>query len=140
MSFNASSLDSSSIHTPQRQSTAKSESLLSAQRDDFTQQYIQNLGLYDRPKIRQPSSQEADSLPTPQNPQNPQGQPPQPRLRLIFEPDPLNNFLVTNPTAIFKFIRPDRFLLLKETEQAMVVDKLGEALRKCVFNAHLISE
>ena len=55
----------------------------------------------------------------------------QPRLRLIFEADPVNTFLVTNPTAIFKYIRPDRFLKLKETEQVLVIEKLEEVIKKC---------
>jgi hypothetical protein len=95
-------------------------------REEFTKQHSSSFGLLDRPKIKQPSPAEADAQ--------------QPRLRLIFEPDPLNNFLVTNPTAIFKFIRPDRFLKLSEQEQIMVIDRLEELMKKCAFNAHLISE
>jgi hypothetical protein len=42
--------------------------------------------------------------------------------------------------VIFKFIRPDRFFKLSETEQIMVIDRLEEVLKKCAFNAHLISD
>ena len=65
--------------------------------------------LFDKPKIKQP--QEEDSSKAAQGSNNAQQ-----RLRLIFEKDPKNTFLVTNPTAIFKFIRQDRFLYLSDDE------------------------
>ena len=71
-----------------------------------------------------------------QGDKNPQQQ----RLRLIFEKDPKNTFLVTNPTAIFKFIRQDRFLYLSDDEQLQIVTRLDEILDKCPYNAHLLSE
>ena len=61
-------------------------------------------------------------------------------MRLIFEKDPKNTFLVTNPTAIFKFIRQDRFLHLADDEQLQIVSRLDEILDKCPYNAHLLSE
>ena len=61
-------------------------------------------------------------------------------MRLIFEKDPKNTFLVTNPTAIFKFIRQDRFLQLSDEEQLIIVERLDEILDKCPFNAHILSE
>ena len=67
--------------------------------------------LFDRPKIKQPH--DTDDTKTNGSPQQ--------RLRLVFEKDQRNTFLVTNPTAIFKFIRQDRFLNLAETEQLLIV-------------------
>ena len=88
----------------------------SARKETTVQAQIQNLMLFDKPKIKQPSEQE-EAKHSP----NPSSQQPQQRLRLVFEKDPKNTFLVTNPTAIFKFIRQDRFLNLAETEQLLIV-------------------
>jgi len=91
--------------------------------------------LFDKPKIKQPV--ESDSSPPVPGSSNAQQQQ---RLRLIFEKDSRNTSLVTNPTAIFKFIRQDRFLNLSEEEQLQIVQRLNEILDKCPYNAHLISE
>ena len=58
----------------------------------------------------------------------------------MFEKDQRNSFLITNPTAIFKFIRQDRFLNLAETEQLLIVQRLDEILDKCSYNALMLSE
>lgn len=47
---------------------------------------------------------------------------------------------MTNPTAIFKFIRQDRFLHLADEEQLLIVQRLDEILDRCPYNAHLLSE
>jgi hypothetical protein len=70
---------------------------------------VQNLMLFDKPKIKQPAEGDTEPLTSANQPQ-------QQRLRLIFEKDPKNIFLITNPTAIFKFIRQDRFLNLSDDE------------------------
>ena len=96
--INTTSESSASIATTSKQ-----------QSSDLLQLQVQNLMLFDKPKIKQPA--EGDSA------TQPAGQPPQQqRLRLIFEKDAKNTFLVTNPTAIFKFIRQDRFLNLSDDE------------------------
>ena len=89
--------------------------------------------LFDKPKIKQPA--EGDNSPA-----TSANQPQQQRLRLIFEKDPKNTFLITNPTAIFKFIRQDRFLALSDDEQLLIVQRLDEILDRCPYNAHLLSE
>ena len=73
--------------------------------------------LFDKPKHKQPSEGDTEPPATGNQPQ-------QQRLRLIFEKDPKNTFLITNPTAIFKFIRQDRFLNLSDDEQLLIVQRL----------------
>ena len=70
------------------------------------------IGLYDRPRIMQPN----------QDQQAPQ------KLKLVFESDPTNNGLVTNPNSLWKQVRVNKFTELATSEQVTVLDILVQTL------------
>ena len=96
--------------------------------------------LFDRPNIVQPPDHQTSvgSSTTASAKASPAQQ--QQRLRLVFEPDPENSFLVTNPAAIYQTLKPDRFFDLTSDLQLLLIERVNEILSKCPHNAYQISD